>query len=46
MQEQQVEQRVQAAREREWEKQVALERDKVELEEKIAQLNRYLWSSI
>ncbi len=42
MQEQQIEQRVQAAREKEWEKQVLLEREKVELEEKITQLNRYV----
>lgn len=31
---------MQAAREKEWEKQVLLEREKVELEEKITQLDR------
>ena len=41
LQEQQIEQRVQEAREKEWEKQVVLEREKVEMEEKLAESQRY-----
>ena len=40
-QEHELEQRVQAAREKEWEKLVGLERIKVELEERVAELQRY-----
>lgn len=36
-----MEQRVQAAREKEWEKLVVLERTKVELEERITELQRF-----
>ena len=36
-----MEQRVQAAREKEWEKIVGLERTKVELEERITEVQRY-----
>ena len=36
-----MEQRVQAAREKEWKKIVNLEREKVELEEKIAEVQRF-----
>ena len=35
-----MEQRVQCAREKEWERQVMLEREKVELEERITELQR------
>jgi hypothetical protein len=41
LQEHEVEQRVQAAREKEWEKIVNLEREKVELEEKITEVQRF-----
>ena len=36
-----MEQRVQVAREKEWEKQVLLEKEKVEVEERLAELQRY-----
>lgn len=46
VQEQQIEQRVQQAREKEWEKQMLLEKEKVELEESITEQQRYIWESL